>query len=122
MAVEMVSIISIRRSQYELRHAAAAGVGSFKLPCHYRRKIVIIFRVDPQHRQISMLVRSPAERAKGAGYATKIAVVLVAIAASATRETDGSLETFWRISNQRHLRKPSGRDTGTQNRVPVHFR
>src|SRR5580658_8678964 len=100
MAVEMVSIISVGRSQYELLHAAAASVGSFKLACHDRRKIVVILRVDPQHRQISMLVRALAERAEGASYAIQIAVVFVAIATSATRETDGSLKTFWWICDQ----------------------
>src|SRR5580704_7323030 len=107
MTVVMVSIVFIVRSHYELHGAAAAGVGSFELLCHHRRKIVVILCVDPQHRQISVLVCSLAERAESANDATEIAVVLVAIAASATCETDGSPETFWRICDQGCLGKPS---------------
>jgi hypothetical protein len=67
-------------------------------------------------------MRSLAERGECASYATEIAVVLVAIAASATRKTDGSLKTFWWICDQCYLCKSSGGDTSTQNRLPVHFR
>ena len=106
----MMAFVAVGRGEDELLGCSALVVSGLKLTRHSRGEPVVVLRVDPEHRQVAVLVCRFAERPVGADQSAKIAVMLVPVATSAAGEVDGRLERRRRICGERDLGEAAGRD------------